>query len=115
MEKNGVEKTAVWMPRIIGSPVVIAKKEVRECETGNKVWDTKYKVIVIDERRGRAMTEMLLADEALSLAAFILLTADHDRMPEEFREKIRAWGKEILSEGEPVEREDVPSDVYEGW
>jgi hypothetical protein len=115
MRFGDVEKTAVWVRRLTGSPMVLAARTSREWGSGEVVKHTYYDIIIIDEKRSRAMAERMLADEALSLAAFILLTADDSEMPEEFREKIRSWGKEILSKGKPVEWENIPRDAREGW
>jgi hypothetical protein len=115
MRFGDVEKTAVWVRQLTGSPMVLAARTSREWSSGEVVRHTYYDIVIMDEKRSRAMAERLLADEALSLAAFILLTVDDDEMPKEFKEKIRAWGKEILREGKPVELEGVPRDVCEGW
>jgi hypothetical protein len=110
-----VEKTAVWMPKYFNSPIVVARRERREWDGGSETRRTSYEVYLVDERRGRAMVQGLTVEEALSLAAFILLTADASGMSEDYRLKLRNAAAMVLSEAKHVMWEAIPRDVHEGW
>jgi len=110
-----IEKTAVWMSKYLLSPLVVARHERKRYESGNETRRTTYEVYLVDERRGRAMVRELTTEEALSLAAFILLTADASDMPDDYKLKLRRAAGEILSDARHVMRESIPKDVHEGW
>jgi hypothetical protein len=110
-----VEKTAVWMPKYFNSPIVVARRERREWSSGSVTRRTGYEVMLFDERRGRGMLNGLTVEEALSLAAFILLTADASDMSDDYKMKLRKAANEILSEAKHVMWESIPRDAREGW
>jgi hypothetical protein len=110
-----VEKTAVWMSRYFVSPLVVARHERKRYESGNETRRTTYEIYLVDERRGRAMVHGLTVEEALSLAAFILLTADASDMSEDYKMKLRRAANEVLSEARYVMQESIPKDAREGW
>ena len=110
-----VEKTAVWVPRYFNSPIAIARREKRRYESGSETRRTTYEIVLFDERKGRGLLNGLTVEEALSLAAFILLTADADDMSDDYRMKLRRAANEILSEAKHVMWESIPRDAREGW
>jgi len=110
-----IEKTAVWMSRYFVSPLVVARRERREWSSGSVTQRTTYEVYLVDERRGRAVVHGLTVEEALSLAAFILLTADASDMSDDYKMKLRKAANEILSEAKHVMWESIPRDAREGW
>jgi len=110
-----VEKTAVWVPEHVASPLVVARHRRKRYESGSEARRTDYEIYLIDERKGRAMVQGLIVEEALSLAAFILLTADADDMSDDYRMKLRRAANEILSEAKHVMWESIPRDAREGW
>jgi hypothetical protein len=110
-----IEKTAVWMSRYFVSPLVVARHERKRYTSGAESRRTTYEIYLVDERRGRAMVHGLTVEEALSLAAFILLTADASDMSDDYRMRLRNAAAMVLSEARHVMREAIPRDVYEGW
>jgi len=115
MAVEEVEKTAVWVPRYFNSPIAIARQEKRRYESGSETHRTTYEIILFDERKGRGLLNELTVEEALSLAAFILLTADADSMSDDYRMRLRRAAREILSEAERMVWVNIPKDAYEGW
>ena len=110
-----IEKTAVWMSKYLLSPIVVARHERKRYESGSESRRTTYEIYLVDERRGRAMVRELAVEEALSLAAFILLTADASDMSDDYKMKLRRAAREILSEARHVMWESIPRDAREGW
>jgi len=110
-----IEKTAVWMSKYLLSPIVVARRERKRYESGSESRRTTYEIYLVDERRGRAMARGLAVEEALSLAAFILLTADTSDMSDDYKMKLRRAAREILSEAKHVMWESIPRDAREGW
>ncbi|MCC6065880.1 MAG: hypothetical protein LM576_07855 [Thermofilum sp.] len=115
MVAKEVEKTAVWVPEYVSSPLIVARHRRKRYESGSEARRTSYEVYLIDERRGRAMVQELTVEEALSLAAFILLTADDSDMGDDYRMKLRNAAAVVLSGARHVMLEAIPRDAREGW
>jgi hypothetical protein len=115
MAVEEIEKTAVWVPEYVASPLIVARHRRKRYEGGSETRRTDYDIYLIDGRRGRAMVQGLTVEEALSLAAFILLTADASDMSEDYRMKLRRAAAMVLSEAKHVMWEAIPRDAREGW
>ncbi|MCC6050152.1 MAG: hypothetical protein LM580_05570 [Thermofilum sp.] len=122
MGEEELEKTAAWAPKYPSSPmrpsslIVVARRWRRKESESKLERFTFYEIILLDERKERGTARVLWADDALSLAAFILLTADKWDMSDDCRRKLREAARVVLSEAERIiDVAAIPEDVREGW
>jgi hypothetical protein len=116
MGEEELEKTAVWVSKYLSSLIVVAQRWRREEPKSEPQHYTRYEIILFDEKKERGKAQVLSANEALSLAAFILLTADCEDMSDDYRRKLREAAREVLSGAKYIRYAAViPEDVREGW